>query len=120
LNWWDGENFGDALNPLVVGFAARRDVELATRQEAEMFSLRSIMHKILPIFQRPRETRAIIWGTGMRSPLKKDFGMHPDFAALHGPITASLIGVRNVPFVIQACFFQTFQIRQSNAASKLA
>jgi hypothetical protein len=56
----------------------------------------------------------------MRSPLKKDFGMHLDFAALRGPITASLIGVRNILFVIQACFFQTFQIRQSNAASKLA
>ncbi len=99
LSWWDGENFGDALNPLVVSHISGRDVDLANRNKADLFCVGSILHKVQPIFHKKQKKRPVIWGTGMRSPIAElRFTKHVEFSAVRGPITASLLGIRDVAF----------------------
>ncbi|HCP80749.1 MAG TPA: exosortase [Octadecabacter sp.] len=99
LSWWEGENFGDALNPLVVAHVSGRDVAPVRRSQADLFCVGSILHKVQPVFHRRKEKRPVIWGTGMRSPIEElRFTKHVDFTAVRGPITASLLGIRDVAF----------------------
>ncbi len=95
LSWWNGRpNFGDALNPAVVAYAANREVVHAEKAEAEMFSVGSIMIRVRRAYAEPRDHRPAIWGTGMMGPIRLGFQDNVDFFAVRGPLTASLINIK--------------------------
>ncbi|QQA42256.1 polysaccharide pyruvyl transferase family protein [Pelagovum pacificum] len=99
LSWWSGRpNFGDALSPLVVSHVSGREVILGDRSEVDLFAVGSIMIRARRGYNQPQENRPTIWGTGMMGPHKTDFVDNVDFAAVRGPITASLLGLGQLPF----------------------
>lgn len=95
LSWWNGRpNFGDALNPAVVSYAANREVVHADKTEAELFSVGSIMIRVRRAFAEPRDFRPAVWGTGTMGPIRLGFQDNVDFFAVRGPITASLLNIK--------------------------
>lgn len=95
LHWWRGvPNFGDAINPLIVGHVSGTPVEFAGPQKADMFAIGSM----LQVVKRTRKDVAEdhppvnIWGTGILTPVfGHDFLEKVDLHLVRGPITAALL-----------------------------
>lgn len=95
LHWWKAEpNFGDAINPLIVGHVARRPVTHIGPRRAEMFAIGSMLQVVKRSFKEPRESgeKPCVWGTGLLNPVfGHDFLKQVDLALVRGPITAALL-----------------------------
>lgn len=95
LHWWQGvPNFGDAINPLIVGYVAGAEVEFAGPQKANLFAIGSMLQvvkrtrKDVPADQPPVN----VWGTGILNPVfGHDFLEKVDLHLVRGPITAALL-----------------------------
>ena len=95
LFWYKKEqNFGDAINPTIVGHVAGRDVKWAGRNNCEMYALGSLMKMVAHDQKSPREEgrKTFIWGTGTMSGISDlAFLKNVRVALLRGPITAALL-----------------------------
>jgi hypothetical protein len=102
LHWWKAEpNFGDAINPLIVGHMSRRAVEHAGPRRADLFAIGSLMQVVKRTHKEPRESgeKLSIWGTGLLNPVfGHGFLKHVDVALLRGPITAALLTLEHHRF----------------------
>ncbi|MBB3995827.1 hypothetical protein GGR95_003491 [Sulfitobacter undariae] len=98
LHWWRGvPNFGDAINPLIVGHVSGTKVEFAGPQAANLFAIGSM----LQVVKRSRKGMAEgqpqigVWGTGTLHPVTGlDFLQKVDIHLLRGPITAALLKIK--------------------------
>ncbi len=99
LFWWNGKpNFGDKLSQLTVEYVSGRDVEWASEIHAEIFAIGSIMKQIRRNHNKPlSKPKPWIWGTGTVGSIRADFLPNVEFAAVRGPITASLVGQMDIP-----------------------
>ncbi len=94
LHWWKAEpNFGDAINPLIVGYMSGRKVEHAGPRNADMFAIGSMLQVVKRSHKEPREGEKIcVWGTGLIRPVfGHNFLENVELALLRGPITAALV-----------------------------
>jgi len=95
LHWWKAEpNFGDAINPLIVGHVARRPVEHVGPRKADLFAIGSMMQVVKRTQKaaRPKGEKLCVWGTGLLNPLfGHEFLDNVELALLRGPITAALL-----------------------------
>lgn len=95
LYWYKKEqNFGDAINPTVVGYLAGREVKWAGRNNCEIYALGSLMKMVAHDQKAPREKgrKPFIWGTGAMSAITNlEFLKNVRVALLRGPITAALL-----------------------------
>ncbi|WP_298863395.1 polysaccharide pyruvyl transferase family protein [uncultured Sulfitobacter sp.] len=95
LHWWKAEpNFGDAINPLIVGHLAGRVVEHAGPRKAELFAIGSMIQVVKRTHKEPRENgeKLCVWGTGLLNPIfGHDFLSNVELALVRGPITAALL-----------------------------
>lgn len=101
LHWWRAvPNFGDAINPLVVGHVAGREVAHTGPKKAELFAIGSMLQVVRRNFREPREgARLTVWGTGLLHPVNSlDFLENIDVALVRGPITAALLGLETDEF----------------------
>ena len=95
LYWWnDVPNFGDALSPVVTGWATGRKVVWAEPRRAECFAAGSVLFQSHRARRRwPFGPRPAIWGSGFISPFPVGFQDKVDIAALRGPLSAELMGM---------------------------
>ncbi len=95
LHWWKAEpNFGDAINPLIVGHVARRPVEHIGPRRADLFAIGSMLQVVKRTQKEARETgeKLCVWGTGLLNPIfGHDFLDNVEIALVRGPITAALL-----------------------------
>ncbi|UWR28022.1 polysaccharide pyruvyl transferase family protein [Sulfitobacter sp. S223] len=95
LHWWKAvPNFGDAINPLVVGHVSGREVTHMGPRRADMFAIGSMLQVVKRSFKEPRENgeKVCVWGTGLLNPVfGHDFLKQVDLALVRGPITAALL-----------------------------
>lgn len=102
LHWWKAEpNFGDAINPLIVGHVAGRVVEHAGPQKADLFAIGSMMQVVKRTHKEPRKngTKLCVWGTGLLNPVfGHDFLGNIDVSLLRGPVTAALLKLEHKCF----------------------
>ena len=58
VHWWKAEpNFGDAINPLIVGHVAGRPVEHMGPRRAEMFAIGSMLQVVKRTQKEPTHKR---------------------------------------------------------------
>ena len=97
LHWWKAEpNFGDAINPLIVGHVSGRDVVHAGAKKADMFAVGSMMQVVKRTIKEGRKTSAplSVWGTGLLNPVfGHDFMDKIEVTLLRGPVTAALLKI---------------------------
>lgn len=102
LHWWKAEpNFGDAINPLIVGHVARREVEHSGPRNADMFAIGSMMQVVKRTHKVARDSgeKLSVWGTGLLNPVfGHGFLDNVDVALLRGPITAALLKLEHKRF----------------------
>lgn len=101
LHWWKAvPNFGDALNPLIVGHLAGRAVVHAAPKEADMFAIGSLLQVVKRNYEDPRDGAApVIWGTGLLHAVQaKGFLKNVEIALMRGPVTAALLGIEDSVF----------------------
>lgn len=102
LHWWKAvPNFGDAINPLIVGHMARRVVEHAGPRKADLFAIGSMMQVVKRTQKEARESgeKLCVWGTGLLNPIfGHDFLDNVDVALLRGPVTAALLKLEHKQF----------------------
>ena len=101
LHWWKAApNFGDVLNPLVIGHMSGRGVEHAAPREAELFAIGSLLQVVKRNFDGEGSgKRPAIWGTGLLHPvMSRGFLDNVDIALLRGPVTAALLGIEDTVF----------------------
>ncbi len=95
LHWWKAvPNFGDAINPLIVGHMAGRRVEHVGARKADLFAIGSMMQVVKRTQKLAREdgSRLCVWGTGTLHPIfGHEFLDNVDLALVRGPITAALL-----------------------------
>ncbi len=95
LHWWKAEpNFGDAINPLIVGHVAGRVVEHIGPRRADLFAIGSMMQVVKRTQKEPRTQgeKLCVWGTGLLNPIfGHDFLDNVELALVRGPITAALL-----------------------------
>ncbi|MEH6741773.1 MAG: polysaccharide pyruvyl transferase family protein [Sulfitobacter sp.] len=95
LHWWKAEpNFGDAINPLIVGHVAGRPVEHISPRHADMFAIGSMLQVVKRTQKEPRKDseKLCVWGTGLLNPIfGHDFLDNVELALVRGPITAALL-----------------------------
>jgi hypothetical protein len=95
LHWWKAQpNFGDAINPLVVGHLAQREVVHAGPRKADLVAIGSMIQVVKRTHKDPLESgeRLCVWGTGLLNPVfGHGFLKHIDVALVRGPITAALL-----------------------------
>ncbi|KEJ88483.1 polysaccharide pyruvyl transferase family protein [Sulfitobacter donghicola] len=95
LHWWKAEpNFGDAINPLIVGYMAGRPVEHIGPRRADLFAIGSMLQVVKRTQKEPREKgeKLCVWGTGLLNPIfGHDFLDNVELALVRGPITAALL-----------------------------
>lgn len=93
-------NFGDDLSRDVVAHVSGRDVVWAKPVQAELFAVGSIMAFVSRgALGRGSPVKPVIWGSGCMAPLSTKFlnAIEPP-KVVRGPITASLLDLRNVAF----------------------
>jgi len=102
LHWWKAEpNFGDAINPLIVGHVARREVEHSGPRKADMFAIGSVMQVVKRTHKEARKSgeKLCVWGTGLLNPVfGHDFLDNVEVAVLRGPVTAALLKLEHKRF----------------------
>ena len=94
LHWWKAEpNFGDAINPLIVGHVAGCEVAHQGPRKADMFAIGSMLQVVKRSHKEPRDKgNVVVWGTGLLNPVfGHDFLDNVDLALVRGPITAALL-----------------------------
>ena len=95
LHWWKSEpNFGDAINPLIVGHVAGRAVEHAPPRKADLFAIDSMLQVVKRTHKEPRKNgkKICVWGTGLLNPVfGHDFLNNVELALVRGPVTAALL-----------------------------
>lgn len=94
LHWWKAEpNFGDAINPLVVGHVSGRKVMHQGPAKADMFAIGSMLQVVKRSHKEPREKgNVVVWGTGLLNPIfGHDFLDNVELSLVRGPITAALL-----------------------------
>ena len=94
LHWWKAEpNFGDAINPLIVGHVSGRKVEHQGPRKADMFAIGSMLQVVKRSHKEKRDKDDIVvWGTGLLNPVfGHDFLDNVELALVRGPITAALL-----------------------------
>lgn len=95
LHWWKAEpNFGDAINPLIVGHVARRVVEHASPRKADMFAIGSLLQVVKRTHKEARNSgeKLCVWGTGLLNPIfGHNFLDNVELALVRGPVTAALL-----------------------------
>lgn len=95
LHWWKAvPNFGDAINPLIVGHLARRKVVHSGPRRADMFAIGSMLQVVKRALKDPgaRAEKLCVWGTGLLNPVfGHEFLKQVDLALVRGPITAALL-----------------------------
>ena len=94
LHWWKAEpNFGDAIDPLIVGHLSGCKVEHQGPRKADMFAIGSMLQVVKRAHKEPRDKgKVVVWGTGLLNPVfGHDFLDHVDLALVRGPITAALL-----------------------------
>jgi len=98
LHWWKAEpNFGDAINPLIVGHVSGRLVEHVGPKKADMFALGSMMQVVKRALKEGRKNAEplCIWGTGLLHPVfGHDFMDKIEVALVRGPVTAALLKLK--------------------------
>lgn len=99
LFWWKSQpNFGDRISKDIVAYVSGQTVEWAGPEEAEMIGVGSIMYAARQSFKRGNKVSPWLWGTGAMKPLPTDFIDHIQIAALRGPITREILGVKTEVF----------------------
>lgn len=102
LHWWKAEpNFGDAINPMIAGHLAQREVVHTGPRKADMFAIGSMLQVVKRTHKEPRESgdKLCVWGTGLLNPVfGHGFLKHVDIALLRGPITAALLSLEHNRF----------------------
>lgn len=95
LSWYKKEqNFGDAINPTIVGYLSGREVKWAGRNNCEIYALGSLIKMVSQDQKAPREKgrKPFVWGTGAMSAITNlEFLKNVRVALLRGPITAALL-----------------------------
>lgn len=95
LHWWRGvPNFGDAINPLIVGHVSGAEVVFAKPQKANLFAIGSMMQVVKRSRKEVDEDQppANVWGTGLLHPVfGHGFLDKLDVHLVRGPITATLL-----------------------------
>jgi pyruvyltransferase len=95
VHWWKAvPNFGDAINPLIVGHVAGRVIKHIGARRAELFAIGSIMQLAKRTQNAAREEgeKLCVWGTGLLRPIfGHDFLDNVELALVRGPITAALL-----------------------------
>lgn len=94
LHWWKAEpNFGDAINPLIVGHVAGRAVAHQGPRKADVFAIGSMLQVVKRSHKEPRDKgNVVVWGTGLLNPVfGHDFLDNVELALVRGPITAALL-----------------------------
>ncbi|MDJ0629836.1 MAG: polysaccharide pyruvyl transferase family protein [Rhodobacter sp.] len=88
-------NFGDAISQRIAEFVSGRPVVWASRSEAELFGLGSLMEMVAQGHRTPREdgTKPWVWGTGCMTRRVPPFLDNVRIALLRGPITAEILGL---------------------------
>ncbi len=88
-------NFGDAISPVITAYVSGRPVVWASRAEAELFGLGSLIEMIAASHRDPRAdgTRPWIWGTGCMTRDVPAFLENVRVAALRGPLSAEILGL---------------------------
>lgn len=98
LHWWKAEpNFGDAINPLVVGHVSGREVVHAGPKKADMFAIGSMMQVVKRALKEGRKNAEplCVWGTGLLHPVfGHDFMAKVEVALVRGPMTAALLKLK--------------------------
>ncbi|WBU63654.1 polysaccharide pyruvyl transferase family protein [Paracoccus aerodenitrificans] len=99
LFWWRQKpNFGDDLSQHVVELISGKPVMWQDPKNAELFAIGSLADRILRTHDQPREgKRPLLWGTGMLGPVDVRLTEIVDIRALRGPLSATILGVRNLP-----------------------
>lgn len=101
LHWWKAvPNFGDAINPLIVGYMASRRVKHSGPKQAEIFAIGSMLQVVRRNYREAGTGQGpVIWGTGLLHPVNgTGFLDNVDVALLRGPVTAALLGVETTRF----------------------
>ncbi len=102
LHWWKAEpNFGDAINPLIVGHISGREVVHAGPRRADLFAIGSMMQVVKRSHKEPRDSgdKLLVWGTGLLHPVfGHGFLNHVEVALLRGPVTAALLTLEHRRF----------------------
>ncbi len=95
LHWWKAQpNFGDAINPLIVGYMAGRLVEHIGPRRADLFAIGSMLQVVKRTQKVARESgeKPCVWGTGLLNPIfGHDFLENVELSLVRGPITAALL-----------------------------
>ncbi|QUJ77750.1 polysaccharide pyruvyl transferase family protein [Sulfitobacter albidus] len=97
LHWWKGTpNFGDAINPLIVGHVSGRAVQHAGPRASDLFAIGSMLQVVKRKFTEPREDKGPIhiWGTGLLHPVPgRQWIENIAVSVVRGPVTAALLGL---------------------------
>jgi hypothetical protein len=95
LHWWKAEpNFGDAINPLIVGHVAGRVVRHVGPRRADLLAIGSMLQVVKRTGKAAREhgEKLCVWGTGLLNPVfSTEFLENIEVALVRGPITAALL-----------------------------
>lgn len=101
LYWWnDTPNFGDRLSREVVALLSGKEVVWSRPEQCDLFAVGSLMKFVRRSHAAPRPdgVRPVIWGTGMIGHVRRDFVGNVQFEAVRGPLTASLLELKGLPF----------------------
>lgn len=100
LFWWvEKPNFGDRISKDIVAHVSGREVVWGTPRACDLFAVGSILLFARRAFSTPRPgRRPVIWGSGLARPIRTDFVRNVDFAAVRGPLTATLLELPGMPF----------------------
>jgi pyruvyltransferase len=102
LHWWKGApNFGDAINPLIVGHISGRSVVHCGPRDADLFAIGSMMQVVKRTQKVPRRGAdpLCVWGTGLLNPVfGHDFLDNIEVALVRGPVTAALLKLEMTRF----------------------
>ncbi len=101
LFWWQATpNFGDDLSRVVVAHVSGRDVVHARPPHCDLVALGSLLHVVRNRCTAPRSDGSApwIWGAGMLKPIAGTFLPHVQIAALRGPVSAAVLGLKMAVF----------------------
>lgn len=102
LHWFRRkQNFGDAISRDIVAHVSGRPVEFAKPETMELVAIGSILECIARVSGRQKDSFPFVWGTGthygkLRAGVA-DALERVNVSALRGPLTAELVGCKNVP-----------------------
>jgi Polysaccharide pyruvyl transferase. len=97
--WWAATpNFGDRITEDVVAYVSGQEIKRENAANADIFAIGSIMLDVRRGIRRGNEGQPWIWGSGALRPMNTDFVDHIRVAAVRGPITRELLGLKTDVF----------------------